>query len=79
MAWGLLSFREATKMVYPAQERGRGRGVWGDGEGERVPHTRVNTRMKKHPPFGAKKRSCLCYDEREANFSERQAGANGKK
>ena len=42
------------------------------------PHTREHQNEKTSSLRG-EKRSCLCYDEREANFSERQAGANGKK
>lgn len=58
-------------MVYPAPGReGEEGGYGGDGEGERVPHTRVNTRMKKHPPFGAKKEAAFATMKEKPIFQK---------
>ena len=58
-------------MVSPAPGReGEEGGYGGDGEGERVPHTRVNTRMKKHPPFGAKKEAAFATMKEKPIFQK---------
>ena len=57
-------------MVSPLRERGRGRGVWGDGEGERVPpHTREH-QNEKHPPFGAKKEAAFATMKEKSIFQK---------